>query len=236
MKFWNSCAAVLLAMGLTACAPVPTQEPVPGRAPTAVIPEGARLYRVVPAESQLRVLVYRGGRLGSLGHNHVISSRAVTGIVGLAASHAESVLYLNLPVDSLEVDRPELRDAEGDDFPGHLDGSAIAGTRANMLGEKLLDAAHYPQIEIRSRAIEGELPDLNLRAEITVRDHVATAVIPVHLQIDDQQLVAEGSFDLTHKQLGLEPFSVMLGALTVQDAMQLKFKIVARHDQAQALQ
>jgi hypothetical protein len=36
-----------------------------------------------------------------------------------------------------------------------------------------------------------------------------------------------GSFELRQTALGLTPFSLMLGALQVQDAMRIKFEIVA---------
>ena len=228
----NCCFAGLLALGLMACAPVTTERPGAAPGPALAIPAGAKQYRIVPEQSELRVLVYREGALASLGHNHVISSHALSGVVGLTETVAGSTLYLNLPVDSLEVDRPELRDAEGDDFPGHLDASAVDGTRANMLGEKLLNAAQYPMIEIRSRSIGGNLPDLTVRAGITVRDQVALVDIPVRISVDDDRLVAEGAFDLSHSQLGLEPFSVMLGALAVRDVMHVKFHIVGRAEKA----
>ena len=218
----------LLAGLLAACAPVPTGRPPAGAEPSPAIPGVATVYRVAPESSGLRVLVYREGALASLGHNHVISSRSLAGFVALAPTPAGSVLSLQIPVDSLQVDRPELRDAEGDDFLGHLDASAIDGTRSNMLGEKLLDAAHYPVIGIRSRAVEGELPDLVVQAEITVRDHVAVLDVPVHVIVDKDRLVAEGAFDLSHAQLGLEPFSVMLGALAVRDVMRVKFRVVGQ--------
>ncbi len=228
--FRNCCLIGLLALGLPACAPVTTEEPEAVSAPVDGIPAGASLYRVVPEHSELRVLVYREGALASLGHNHVISSHSLHGWIGLADTPAGSVLYLKLPVDSLEVDRPELRDAEGDDFPGHLDASAIDGTRANMLGEKLLNAVQYPVIEIRSRSVDGEFPDLTVRAAIAVRDHIALIDIPVHMRLEESRLIAEGVFDLSHSQLGLEPFSVMLGALAVRDVMHVKFRIAGQKE------
>jgi len=40
-------------------------------------------------------------------------------------------------------------------------------------------------------------------------------------------LSASGSFELRQSALGLTPYSLMLGALQVQDAMTVKFRLVA---------
>jgi hypothetical protein len=40
-------------------------------------------------------------------------------------------------------------------------------------------------------------------------------------------LSATGSLELRQSNLGLTPYSLMMGALQVQDAMTIKFKIVA---------
>ena len=41
------------------------------------------------------------------------------------------------------------------------------------------------------------------------------------------RLTATGTLELRQSALGLAPYSLMLGALQVQDAMTIKFKIVA---------
>jgi hypothetical protein len=45
------------------------------------------------------------------------------------------------------------------------------------------------------------------------------------LQGDAHHFIAAGSMELRQTALGLTPYSLMHGALQVQDAMQLKFKI-----------
>jgi hypothetical protein len=51
--------------------------------------------------------------------------------------------------------------------------------------------------------------------------------VPFTLQSDSSRLLAIGSLELRQSDLGLSPYSLMLGALQVQDAMTIKFKIVA---------
>lgn len=51
--------------------------------------------------------------------------------------------------------------------------------------------------------------------------------VPFTLHRDADRLLAEGAFELRQTALGLTPFSLALGALRVQDAMTIKFNIVA---------
>jgi len=54
-----------------------------------------------------------------------------------------------------------------------------------------------------------------------------TIEVPFTLEIDSGSLSAAGSLELRQSALGLTPYSLMLGALQVQDALTVKFKIVA---------
>ncbi|RMF98266.1 MAG: YceI family protein [Gammaproteobacteria bacterium] len=212
---------------LCGCAAV-VERPPPGPPPPAPPAPDARLYRIDSEASELRVLVYRGGPLASLGHNHVISSRGLAGTVWLGADPRRAVFELRLPVMSLEVDRPELRAAEGEDFPGELDQAAIDGTRRNLLGERVLDADHHPQIRLRSRQIRGQAPNFVLAVDVELRGAWHSVEIPATLTRDADRLEASGDFRLRQTDLGIEPFSVMLGALTVQDELTIRYRIIAR--------
>ena len=139
----------------------------------------------------------------------------------------DSAVSLRFPVESLEVDRPELRAAEGDDFPGEIEQSAIDGTRENLLGEKVLDAARYPLVRIRSLAVTGQLPALEIQAEMLVREQWTPVTVPVEVSIRGERVEATGELSVRQTELGLEPFSVAFGALSVRDELGLKFFLVA---------
>jgi len=49
----------------------------------------------------------------------------------------------------------------------------------------------------------------------------------VTLESRGTDLVASGEVELRQSQLGLTPFSVMMGALQVQDAMRVQFRLIA---------
>jgi polyisoprenoid-binding protein YceI len=224
---------IVTALCLGACHSVPGLRPG-ASPPTAVaaagVAAGAVRYRIDSARSEVLILVYRDGRMASLGHNHVLAVRALSGELVVATDLTQSSWQLDFPVGSLSVDEPQLRAAQGADFQTRVDDVATAGTRDHMLGPMLLDAARYPVIHLQSEQISGDADGLRVSADIVVRDHDVQVDLPVALQRSPDELVASGEFDLTHAQLGLTPYSVALGALRVAERMHVRYRLVAQRE------
>ena len=147
--------ASLAGLALAACSSAPVgrppaqPRPEPPAAP-ARPPGGAGVYRIDPSASRLRLLVYRSGSLAQLGHNHVIETSALSGWVLVAAPAEKSSLRLQFAPGDLIVDDPAARREEGTDFAEEVSADARAGTRSNMLGDKLLDADRHPLVAVQS--------------------------------------------------------------------------------------
>ena len=189
-----------------------------------------KVYRVDEGQSELRVLVYRAGPLARFGHNHVVVNRALRGTVNLA--DGASGFWLNVPVADFVVDDAQARREEGADFVAEVPDEAKSGTMQNMQGTAVLDAAEFPMLTINSidvPAPQGMSGSGSMIAgvEISVAGHESKVDVPFTFRIDSNRLFATGSFELRQSALGLTPYSLMLGALQVQDAMTIKFKIVA---------
>jgi polyisoprenoid-binding protein YceI len=224
---------IVAALCLGACHSVPGLRPgasPPTPVTAAGVSAGAVRYRIDSARSEVLILVYRDGRMASLGHNHVVAVRELSGEVVVATDLTQSSWQLDFPVSSLSVDEPQLRAAQGADFQTRLDEVATAGTRDHMLGPMLLDAARYPVIHLQSEQISGDADGLRVSAHIVVRDHDVQVDLPVALQRSPDELVASGEFDLTHAQLGLTPYSVALGALRVAERMHVRYRLVAQRE------
>jgi polyisoprenoid-binding protein YceI len=202
--------------------------------PAAARPDPGEEYRVLPEESEVHVLVFRAGALGRLGHNHVVTARDVTGRVLVAEAPAESTFELTIPVETLVVDDPEARAAAGSAFEGEVSDDDRAGTRRNMLGERLLDAARHPQVHVRSTAVRGEFDDLRVSVEMDVRGAQRDLELPVSVLFYDDRLVATGSARLSHGDLGLTPFTAGIGTLRVADELMFRYRIVAKRDAPRA--
>ena len=55
--------------------------------------------------------------------------------------------------------------------------------------------------------------------------------VPVTYSMSNGELTASGELPLKQTDLGLTPFTAMLGALAVQDEMRVKFRFVAHESQ-----
>jgi polyisoprenoid-binding protein YceI len=226
----------LTALGLATCAalvsctnpPRPSAPAAAGPASATALPAGAQLYQIDTAASEIRLLVYRGGPMARLGHNHVIVDRAITGTVDVAEPVTASRLALTIPVSGFIVDDAAARAEEGANFAAVVDDSAKAGTLRNMLSESLLDGERYATIDIDGVGIEGAEPNLRATLRVTIRGETHELRMPFELRREADTLTATGSARLTHAQFGLTPFRVMLGALAVEDGFDLKFRLVAR--------
>jgi polyisoprenoid-binding protein YceI len=192
---------------------------------------GVATYRIDPKTSDVRLLVYRDGVLSTFGHNHTVSLNDFTGSIRLQPKLAQSRVELEIPVDRLAVDDAAARGREGPDFASQPSEGDIAGTRANMLSAALLNAMQFPAIKVVGTSGPVDAANsamLDLTVQIVGRE--IKLALPATLKLEGDQLEAAGEADLSHKQLGLKPFSALLGSLRVADQMKFKYRIRARKE------
>jgi len=217
-------AALAAALVASACALLPPPAPQPESAAPALdeayyreaADQGRPVYRIEPGDSQVLIRVYRGGRLAKLGHDHVVSGRELRGFVDPEKGRCD--LYVALA--SLVVDDPKQRAAAGlDSTPSESD---IAGTRANML-DKVLEAERFPFVVVRVAAVAQDA----LEAELSLHGVTRPVRIPAKVAFSPERIEVTGAFAIKQTDFGIEPFSVLGGALTVQDQVGLSFTIRA---------
>ena len=225
-------AAVLLSC--TATRPPPSappggvQAPEPGQSrPPAEVPAPGN-YRIDSSRSELRLLVYRAGTLANLGHNHVILNRSVNGSISVAPTWGASSFSLSAAVAAFIVDDSQARREEGEDFPGDVPDGAKSGTWNNMTGPAVLNSVQYPVIDVRSIRLQELQGTLTATVAVNVAGHESTVSVPFVLKKEAYGLSATSSFELRQTALGMTPFSLMLGALAVRDAMLVKLKVIAQ--------
>lgn len=214
---------------LTACATQPTSPGPAGTLPPAPpLPvEGATVYHIDQSQSQLRILVYRGGPLGDIGHNHVIVTSEIHGNIYLHDKLGRSGFALRIPLKSLRVDPVAARKQAGDGFESRVTDEDRAGTRRNMLGPDVLNAARYPTMTLRSINVEGPpwRPRITVRVTLHGRSH--DYVVPTAIVRSDDRLVAIGALTLKQTHFGITPFSVLGGALQVKNKVKVRFRLAA---------
>lgn len=189
---------------------------------------GADVYRINPRTSEIRLLVYRDGVLSTFGHNHVVSLQDFTGTIHLQPKLAQSRVELDIPVDRLIVDAAAARRLEGEDFASEPSKEDAAATRTNMLSNALLNARQFPTIKVTGTS--GPVDAKNsamLDLSVQLVGQAIKLTIPATLKLEGDQLEASGAVDLSHRQLGLQPFSALLGSLRVAEQMKFKYRIRA---------
>ncbi len=235
-------ATLLLAVVLAGCAsqPSPTQAPatapLPTQAPAAPVhlawyqdaaKAGKRVWQIDSKASLIAVTVRRGGSLARLGHDHVVASRTVDGMVAPDDGRADFQFRL----DQLRVDESDLRQEAG--LMTAPSAAAIEGTRTNML-TKVLDAERHPVVALSvvpatASAIgtDGAKGSSTLRLRVRLNGVERSVDVPTMIARSPNGLVATGSFTLLQTDFGITPMSVLGGAITVMDQMELHFRLVA---------
>jgi hypothetical protein len=224
-------AALLLVVALAGCAGRSARESPPSGFPTSIPEEIARegrAFEVVPEESLLTLLVFRGGALAKAGHNHVIASHSMRGTAWLPDDLSRASFEIRMLVADFTIDEPELRAREGSEFSTAVPDSAREGTKKNLLSENLLNGDRYPEMILSSERLEVGPDGILAHVRVTVGGQTRTIAAPLRYELNGNELRAQGEFRLKQTDLGLTPFSLLGGALRVEDEMTAKFSVLAR--------
>lgn len=218
----------LLSLALLAgcSAPVPPQAPATSATTsdlsdawyTKAAAAGQKVYRIDAAQSLIAVTVRRGGAFARFGHDHVVASRSVSGYAAPDTGRAD----FRFRLDQMTVDEAALRSEAGLDT--QPDADAIAGTRNNML-TRVLEADKFPVVSLHAQRVPGK-PE-SLRLSVTLHGVTRSVEVPTTIERSASQLIASGALTLKQTDFGITPMAVMGGAMTVQDPMELRFRIVA---------
>ena len=200
-----------------------------GALPPAAFPEayyretaarGQPVFEVDPAATQVVIEVRRAGTLAQLGHDHVIASHDLRGYIAPGERRAD----LYLPLDRLAVDEPALRAEVG--FDGQPPEAAISGTRENMLAR--FHVEQFPQALIAVRDMETEASGARLEVSIALNGITRTLRVPARVDTQADAMRVAGRLEIEQTAFGIAPYSILGGALQVQDTVAIRFDIRAR--------
>lgn len=229
---------MLIGASLAGCATVTAPAPPAGEArvefPNAFYLDaharGEPVFRI-DADSLATIRVYRGGSLARFGHDHVVAARTIEGFILSPDPSAQlrtagsARADLQVSLDSLSVDEPPLRaQANFDTQPSQSD---IDGTRRNML-TKVLEVERFPTMHLHVDALAGEAPRVTAKVDIVL--HGVKRALEVPIEIDRPSadaLYVSGRFPLEQTDFGIAPLSILGGAVTVQNRIDIEFRLHA---------
>jgi hypothetical protein len=221
--------AILL---LASCAQAPyvpsATEPTPGLPVAeyeAAVRPGDTLYRIDDGASRILFRVGRAGPMQEMGHDHVVASEAVEGIVLLASDPGRSRADLRIPLRELVVDKPAYRARYG--LEPDVPADAVNGTTRNMQ-EGVLESDEFPWAEVAVRMASALNEPPTLAVSITLHGSTFEYLVPAAIETSGGTLLINGEMTLAHADFGLEPFSAAGGLLRVAENIGVEFKLQAR--------
>jgi polyisoprenoid-binding protein YceI len=199
--------------------------------PVLAAPAAGR-YRVDAAASELLILVYRGGRLARLGHNHVVSATRIEGELNALPGLTGSRFRLRVPLSGLTLDEPRLRSRLGEDFRTEPSEDDVRLTRERMLGDGVLDAERFPHLTLVGRVDTGPPARPQLQIRVSLHGVERPLRAPANLEQSSQGYWVGGELTLRQTDFGITPFSALGGALKVEDVVDVRFRLLlARSDE-----
>lgn len=217
---------------IVACAPTPyvpadsgAAPPLPTNEYRLATREGDALYRIDSVDSRIFFRVGRDGPMKELGHDHIIASEQLEGIVLLATDPARSRADLRIPLRQLAVDKPTYRSRFG--LEPEVSPDSINGTTRNM-HDGVLDTDDYPWARASARFASAVDEPPRLAVSITLHGTTFDYLVPVEIDTGNGVLRVNGEMSIEHRDFGLDPFSAAGGLLRVAERISVVFEISGR--------
>ncbi len=191
-------------------------------------PAGQR-YRIDPGVSRIQVTVGRAGWLKFLGHNHVLVNTEVEGWAWIDVERSAGRADVRIDVREFVVDPEELRLEYGPAFGRQPSAAAVASTRRNLLGPRVLDVASFPYLTGRAELIEWiDSGHVRMAVSLAVKSHLWQGVVEAELRETPGCLTMVAELPLNHRDLGLRPIGVYARAISVAQRLIVRLELTAR--------
>jgi polyisoprenoid-binding protein YceI len=201
-----------------------TAPPLPERVYQQAARKGEAVYRVDPQQSRVFLRTGRDGAMKASGHDHVIASADVEGLVLLGSDPGKSRADLRLPLQQLIVDDPAHRERFG--LETELPEGAVEGTTRNMQ-DKVLESGRFPWATVSVQVLAMQETQAELDVSVTVHGTTFDYRVPATLEAGPETLAVSGSMTVSHADFGLTPFSAVGGLLRVAEDIEVVFEIAA---------
>lgn len=185
-------------------------------------------------DSIVAVVTQRGGFAAGMAHDHLIALPSGTLEIDFDAERPlATTIALDVGVERLVVDDAAMRarwserlielEVVGREL-STIDDGAVTKIRRAMLGKKQLDAESFPRLTasidalVERESVVGEVR-FPYSATVTLGVHGTTSSRPMaaRFERDGERIVIEALGEFSFTELGIRPYSAMLGAVRNQD-------------------
>jgi len=185
----------------------------------ALIPvriEASRLC-VDAARSRFAIHVGSAGLFGAFGHDHLIEARGIQGCGEIDAAKAEqSSVDLTFTTRDILVIDPE--------HP--KDRPKVQQT----METEVLKIAEFPEIRFKSSRVTKKPGGFVVDGTLTIRGRAQNVSIPLSLTEERSSggFKAHGQYAFKQSLFGIQPISLMGGAVRVKDELKIEFDLTLR--------
>ncbi len=180
------------------------------------------IYEFDATKSRLEMDVYKEGFFQAFGHDHLMAARDFSGRVLFDADKiGNSSVTLRVAARSIMVADP----GESEKDRGTV--------QATMLGNKVLDAARFPEIVFTSTGVtkvetQAEGSSITLAGILQLHGIEKSMSLPAMVRVSGDELIAKGEVFLRQTDYGITPVKIGGGAVKVKDRLRIRFEIHAR--------
>lgn len=167
-------------------------------------------YSIGPKDGTLKVCTAKSGVGAKMAHNLVMEARTWSATVNYSADDiSASTVEATIDPTSLEIVEATggvkpLSDSDRKDI-------------AKNINDKALQTKKHPEISFRSSGVTGTPPSVALSGDLTIVG--VTKPVTVAVTLNDDGVSAEAT--VVQTDYGIKPYSAMLGALKVADAVEI---------------
>jgi polyisoprenoid-binding protein YceI len=175
-------------------------------------------FTLGPADGSVLITTGREGAAARVGHDLTLAATRWRAVVDVDARvPSRSTVRAVVEAASLEV-----REASGGALS--LSGSQKVEIEANIR-EKVLRSRRHPKITFTSTAVEGDAKRALVTGKLTVAGRTRDAALS--LRVDGRSTIprVRATMSIVQTDFGITPYSALLGALRVKDAVELSVDV-----------
>lgn len=172
-------------------------------------------HSIGPDVGKLTIHTFRAGVGAKVGHDLILEATRWSGSLDIDADNpAASNVSVTVDTRSLAV------------VDGHGGVKPLSdkdrGDIVKNINDKSLQTAKYPEITFQSTSVMGSAPRLTVSGDLTIVGQTRPATLDVSVDDSGSGAKVTARTTVVQSEFGIKPYSAMLGALKVRDAVDLE--------------